>query len=134
MLLYVAIFDLVVGKEMDDDADDEVRVTYAGVDSVLGIPVQKDQAQVFNVLLQQATYELKKGQPLVSQFQIFSIISSQYLIHYDIYQCIIVICRNHFFQRALKYIVQAKEMKPDNYQLLGLESRCLVDANQFKYV
>ena len=25
-------------------------------------------------------------------------------------------------------------MKPDNYQLLGLESRCLVDANQFKYV
>ena len=60
------ISDLVVGKEMDDDADDEVRVTYAGVDSVLGIPVQKDQAQVFNVLLQQATYELKKGQPLVS--------------------------------------------------------------------
>ena len=66
MMLYVAFFNLVVGKEMDDDADDEVRVTYAGVDSVLGIPVQKDQAQVFNVLLQQATYELKKGQPLVS--------------------------------------------------------------------
>ena len=65
MMLYVAFFDLVVGKEMDDDADDEVRVTYAGVDSVLGIPVQKDQAQVFNVLLRQATYELKKGQPLV---------------------------------------------------------------------
>ena len=65
-MLYVAFFNLVVGKEMDDDADDEVRVTYAGVDSVLGIPVQKDQAQVFNVLLQQATYELKKGQPLVS--------------------------------------------------------------------
>ena len=65
---------------MDDDADDEVRVTYAGVDSVLGIPVQKDQAQVFNVLLQQATYELKKGQPLVSSFQIISIIISKYLI------------------------------------------------------
>ena len=73
-MLCFYISDLVVGKEMDDDADDEVRVTYAGVDSVLGIPVQKDQAQVFNVLLQQATYELKKGQPLVSSFQIISII------------------------------------------------------------
>ena len=31
-------------------------------------------------------------------------------------------------------LIKAKEMKPDNYQLLGLESRCLVDANQFKYV
>ena len=79
-MLCFYISDLVVGKEMDDDADDEVRVTYAGVDSVLGIPVQKDQAQVFNVLLQQATYELKKGQPLVSSFQIISIIISKYLI------------------------------------------------------
>ena len=79
-MLCFYISDLVVGKEMDDDADDEVRVTYAGVDSVLGIPVQKDQAQVFNVLLQQATYELKKGQPLVSLFKITSIIISKYLI------------------------------------------------------
>ena len=134
MLLYVAIFDLVVGKEMDDDADDEVRVTYAGVDSVLGIPVQKDQAQVFNVLLQQATYELKKGQPMVSTFQIISMITSKY--YYQLYYILNYdsSIQRYFFQRALTYIVQAKDMKPDNYQLLGLESRCLVDANQFKYV
>ena len=66
-MLCFYISDLVVGKEMDDDADDEVRVTYAGVDSVLGIRIHRDSAQILNVLQQQATYELKKGQPLVRQ-------------------------------------------------------------------
>ena len=52
-------------KEIDDDAIDEDRVVYQGVDSVLGIRIHKDSSQILNVLQQQATYELKKGQPLV---------------------------------------------------------------------
>ena len=54
-------------KEIDDDAIDEDRVVYQGVDSVLGIRIHRDSAQILNVLQQQATYELKKGQPLVTQ-------------------------------------------------------------------
>ena len=53
-------------KETDDDAIDEDRVVYQGVDSVLGIRIHRDSSQILNVLLEQATYELKKGQPLVS--------------------------------------------------------------------
>ena len=52
-------------KETDDDAIDEDRVVYQGVDSVLGIRIHRDSSQILNVLLEQATYELKKGQPLV---------------------------------------------------------------------
>ena len=55
----------VGAKEIDDDAIDEDRVVYQGVDSVLGIRIHKDSSQILNVLQQQATYELKKGQPLV---------------------------------------------------------------------
>ena len=95
---------------MDDDADDEVRVTYAGVDSVLGIPVQKDQAQVFNVLLQQATYELKKGQPLVSSFQIISIIISKYFTtSYIIFRIIIILFRDIFFRELLRTLFKQKK-------------------------
>ena len=57
-----------MGAKEEDEGDDEDRVVYEGVDSVLAISVHKDQAQVLNALLQQATYELKKGQPLVKKF------------------------------------------------------------------
>ena len=52
-------------KEDDDKDDDEDRQVYDGVDSILGVQIHRDQSQILNVLRQQATYELKKGQPLV---------------------------------------------------------------------
>ena len=52
-------------KEIDEDGVDEDRVVYQGIDSVLGIRIHRDSSQILNVLQQQATYELKKGQPLV---------------------------------------------------------------------
>ena len=52
-------------KEIDEDAVDEDRVVYQGIDSVLGIRIHRDSSQILNVLQQQATYELKKGEPLV---------------------------------------------------------------------
>ena len=52
-------------KEIDEDGIDEDRVVYQGIDSVLGIRIHRDSSQILNVLQQQATYELKKGQPLV---------------------------------------------------------------------
>ena len=55
----------VGAKEIDEDAVDEDRVVYQGIDSVLGIRIHRDSSQILNVLQQQATYELKKGQPLV---------------------------------------------------------------------
>ena len=55
----------VGAKEIDEDAVDEDRVVYQGIDSVLGIRIHRDSSQILNVLQQQATYELKKGQTLV---------------------------------------------------------------------
>ena len=52
-------------KEIDEVGVDEDRVVYQGIDSVLGIRIHRDSSQILNVLQQQATYELKKGQPLV---------------------------------------------------------------------
>ena len=59
----------MVPKEEDDSKDDEIRAAYEGVDSILSVPIQIDQTQILNVLLQQATYELKKGQPLVKKLR-----------------------------------------------------------------
>ena len=51
----------VGAKEIDEDAVDEDRVVYQGIDSVLGIRIHRDSSQILNVLQQQATYELENG-------------------------------------------------------------------------
>ena len=67
-------------KEIDEDAVDEDRVVYQGIDSVLGIRIHRDSSQILNVLQQQATYELKKGEPLVINKNFLIISYLQYLI------------------------------------------------------
>ena len=65
-------------KEDDDQGDDEDRAVFEGVDSILGIPIQRDESQILNVLQQQATYELKKGQPLVTMIYYVIFIISRF--------------------------------------------------------
>ena len=46
-------------------AEEEEMAVYEGIDAILGVRVLTEESQQFDVLLQQAAYELRKGSPLV---------------------------------------------------------------------